>query len=165
MMTAAMAFFSIAFTLNFMLNQTGVKLSSIRVADLRPTTIATTVKNGFYVADKNVMRYYDNLRFVYEVESRVRELKREAEPQGGGTPAPTKTNPDAAKPVTKPAAKPNNGSAERRVPAPQQMGEPVEARCERGVSGQPVRVSPMHCRLGKAEKNHGTSMRAERSLA
>src|SRR6185437_11782084 len=67
-MTAAMAFFSIALTLNL----TGVRISSLRLSDLRPSSL----KRNFYEANAHVLRYYDNLKVVYELESRVRDLQR-----------------------------------------------------------------------------------------
>ena len=68
-MTAAMAFFSIALTMNI----AGVRLSSLRASDLKPSS----VKKSFWAANGRVVRYYDNLRVVYELESRVREMQRE----------------------------------------------------------------------------------------
>lgn len=67
-MTAAMAFFSIALTLNL----TGVRISDLRATDLSPSSL----KRSFYDANAHVMRYYDNLKVVYELESRVRDLQR-----------------------------------------------------------------------------------------
>jgi hypothetical protein len=67
-MTAAMAFFSIALTLNL----TGVRVSELRVSDLSPSSL----KRSFYDANAHVMRYYDNLKVDYELESRVRDLQR-----------------------------------------------------------------------------------------
>ncbi|GGG70180.1 hypothetical protein GCM10011585_10380 [Edaphobacter dinghuensis] len=63
-----MAFFSIALTLNI----TGVRFSQLRVSDLRPTSI----KRNLIDANASVHRYYDNLKVVYELESRVRDLQR-----------------------------------------------------------------------------------------
>ena len=68
-MTAAMAFFSIALTMNI----AGVRLSSLHASDLKPSS----VKKSFWAADGRVVRYYDNLRVVYELESRVHEMQRE----------------------------------------------------------------------------------------
>jgi len=67
-MTAAMAFFSIALTLNL----TGVRVSDLRATDLSPSSL----KRSFYEANAHVLRYYDNLKVVYELESRVRDLQR-----------------------------------------------------------------------------------------
>ena len=78
-MTAAMAFFSIALTMNI----AGVRLSSLRASDLKPSS----VKRSFWAANGRVVRYYDNLRVVYELESRVHEMQRdndtETAPQRG----------------------------------------------------------------------------------
>ena len=77
LMTAAMAFFSIALTLNL----TGVKLSSLRISDLKPSSIRSFVERRVTMASTPIIRYYDHLRFVYEVESRMRELRRSSEVQ------------------------------------------------------------------------------------
>jgi len=69
-MTAAMAFFSIALSLNF----AGVKLSGLRAADLKPTNL----RKSFWSANGRVVRYYDNLRVVYELESRVHEMQKDS---------------------------------------------------------------------------------------
>ena len=71
-MTAAMAFFSIALTLNL----TGVRLSRIRLSDLKPTSVRMFMERQFTMASTPIIRYYDHLRFVYEVQSRMRELRR-----------------------------------------------------------------------------------------
>ena len=72
LMTAAMAFFSIALTLNM----AGVRLTSVRLADLRPQAVRSYMERQLTMASVPIVRYYDHLRFVYEVESRVRELRR-----------------------------------------------------------------------------------------
>ncbi len=82
MMTVAMAFFSLALTLNLVL---GVKVTSLRLADLRPSVIGSTLSRQFYGARGQVIHYYQNLRFVYQLESRMRELRRDVEtPQQPG---------------------------------------------------------------------------------
>jgi hypothetical protein len=80
LMTAAMAFFSIALTLNL----TGVRLTSLRLADLRPTAVRSFMERRIMTASVPIVRYYDHLRFVYEVESRVRELRQSTEGEGQG---------------------------------------------------------------------------------
>ena len=90
LMTAAMAFFSIALTLSM----TGVRFSAIKMADLRPASLRSAVEKRIMTASTPIVRYYDHLRFVYEVESTVRELRRNTENQpqapattpGGQTP-------------------------------------------------------------------------------
>jgi ribosomal protein L14E/L6E/L27E len=54
----------------------GVKLSDVRHADLRPSAI----KRNYYETSGKVVKYYENIRFVYEIESRVREFKRATTP-------------------------------------------------------------------------------------
>lgn len=78
LMTVAMAFFSLALTLNLV---TGGHLTSLRLADLKPSQIGNTVSREFYGAQKQVVQYYHNLRFVYELQSRMRELRRDVETQ------------------------------------------------------------------------------------
>jgi hypothetical protein len=66
-MTAAMAFFSIALTLNM----TGVRLRDLRASDFTPGGISRTVAD----ASASATRSFQNLRVVYQVESRVSELR------------------------------------------------------------------------------------------
>jgi hypothetical protein len=80
MMTAAMAFFSIALTLNL----SGLKLNQIRMADLRPAAIRSFMERRIMTASVPIVRYYDHLRYVYEVESRMRELRRTTEGDNQG---------------------------------------------------------------------------------
>jgi hypothetical protein len=82
LMTAAMAFFSIALTLSM----TGVRLTSLRLSDLRPSAVRSYMERQLAEASVPIVRYYDHLRFVYEVKSRVRELRGQSEGEGGGTP-------------------------------------------------------------------------------
>jgi Mg-chelatase subunit ChlI len=67
-MSFGMAFFSITLVLNV----AGIKLSSIKAADLRPSSI---VRN-YYETTGRLVQYYENIRFVYELETRVRALKK-----------------------------------------------------------------------------------------
>jgi len=84
LMTTAMAFFSIALTLNI----TGVHLASVhvtplRLADLKPRAVRAYMERQLTMASVPIVRYYDHLRFVYEVQSRVRALRGEAEDENG----------------------------------------------------------------------------------
>ncbi|HKV91384.1 MAG TPA: zf-HC2 domain-containing protein [Candidatus Angelobacter sp.] len=72
----AMAFFSL--TLTFTL--TGVKISKI---DLHPSALRKSVVLGFTNVEAKVTSYYENLRLVYEVQARVRELRKTAAPAPG----------------------------------------------------------------------------------
>ncbi|HEX4577116.1 MAG TPA: zf-HC2 domain-containing protein [Edaphobacter sp.] len=102
-MTAAMAFFSIALTMNL----TGVRLSALRASDFKPSSIMRSASQ----AKASVVRYTDNLRVVYELESRVRDLQRSSDDDGtAGTTGSTGTTPTQA-PQNAPAngQKPTNG--------------------------------------------------------
>lgn len=88
LMTAAMAFFSIALTLNL----AGVRLTNLRLSDLTPASLEMNLTRQFYGAKGSLVRYYDNLRLVYEVESRMRDLRkseqmRQAVPERQSVPA------------------------------------------------------------------------------
>jgi Putative zinc-finger len=80
MMTAAMAFFSIALTLNL----TGIRLGDLRLSDLRPGAVRSLVERQLTVASTPIIRYYDHLRVVYEFQSRIRELRRNSEGESNG---------------------------------------------------------------------------------
>ena len=97
LMTAAMAFFSIALTLNL----TGVRLTTLRMADLRPVAMKSYMERQLNMASVPIVRYYDHLRFVYEVESRVRQLRSQSESNGdqNGTPG-TDQNQRQGQPAT-----------------------------------------------------------------
>lgn len=75
MMTAAMAFFSILLTLNL----TGVRLKDMKLSTLRPQSVRSYMQRQIAVASTPIIRYYDHLRLVYEVQQRMRELRRNAE--------------------------------------------------------------------------------------
>jgi hypothetical protein len=71
-MSFGMAFFSLSVALSVL----GVKPADLRQISLRPSAIRHT----YYNTQARVVRYYENIRLVYEVESRVREIKRTVEP-------------------------------------------------------------------------------------
>jgi hypothetical protein len=79
----AMSFGMAFFALSVGLTVAGVKPKDISEISLRPAAIRHT----YYNTQAKVVRYYENIRFVYEVESRVRELKRTIRP---AEPAPAK---------------------------------------------------------------------------
>ncbi|HWR13263.1 MAG TPA: zf-HC2 domain-containing protein [Terriglobales bacterium] len=69
-MSFAMAFFSITLVLNV----AGIRLSTLKQVDLRPSAIV----RGYYETSGRLVKYYENIRFVYELETKVRDLKRAA---------------------------------------------------------------------------------------
>ncbi len=66
-MTAAMAFFSLALTLNML----GVRLSDLRASNFTPSGVRRTFADTGASASRSVM----NMRVVYQMESRVSELR------------------------------------------------------------------------------------------
>jgi hypothetical protein len=72
----AMSFGMVFFSLSISLSLAGVKLTDLRNVDLRPSAI----KRSYYETSGRVVKYYENIRFVYEIESRVREFKRVTAP-------------------------------------------------------------------------------------
>ena len=118
MMTAAMAFFSLALTLNL----SGVRLSDLRRADFRPAAIRAFMERRIMTASVPIVRYYDHLRYVYEVESRMRELRRTTE---GATQDNNNSNPQN-KPSQPGESKqtPLHKDGGSRMDLPQQSGRP-----------------------------------------
>ncbi len=64
-MSCAMAFFSISMVMN---------VAGIRVKDLTPKGLSRTYQES----QARVVKYYENIRLVYEIESRVRDIRRAA---------------------------------------------------------------------------------------
>ncbi len=81
-MTAAMAFFSIALTLSV----SGIRLGDIPAAVHGSLSIQATASRQFFNTKKQVVSFYDNLLVVREVEATVEDLRQSA--QGGGEPRP-----------------------------------------------------------------------------
>ncbi|MGO9404384.1 MAG: anti-sigma factor family protein [Terriglobales bacterium] len=67
-----MSFGMIFFSFSLALNAAGVKPSDVAKVSLRPSAL----RHAYNDAQIKVVQYYDNIRFVYEIESKVRELKR-----------------------------------------------------------------------------------------
>jgi len=72
-MSFGMAFFSITMLLS---------IAGFHVADLRHVDLsAKGITKAYYTTQTRVVRYYENIRLVYEIETRVRDLRRVATPQ------------------------------------------------------------------------------------
>jgi hypothetical protein len=112
LMTAAMAFFSVALTLNM----TGVKLTDFRLSNLRPTAVRSFMERRLTMASTPIIRYYDHLRLVYEVQSRMRELRQNS--QGKQQQQTQPAAPGESK------QNPNRKDGGSRVDPPQQSGAP-----------------------------------------
>ncbi len=107
MMTLAMAFFSIALTLNL----AGVKVTDLRAADFQPSRLRANITRQYYSTNEQVTKYYKNLRLVYEMESRVRELRRTTDTEPAPSPQPS----------PKPPARDGSGTPSSTVPKGQEV--------------------------------------------
>jgi hypothetical protein len=72
----AMSFGMAFFTLSVSLSLAGVKLSDLKHVDLRPSAI----RRSYYETTGKVVKYYENIRIVYQIESRVRQFKEATAP-------------------------------------------------------------------------------------
>ena len=113
-MTAAMAFFSIALTMNL----TGVHPTSLRASDLRPSSL----QRDLIDADARVVRYYEGLRVVYELESRVHDFEGASD---NDLPAASQSTPsNSGQPTLQaPSAQPGPGGQKAAPPADRKQPE------------------------------------------
>ena len=116
LMTLAMAFFSIALTLNL----TGVRLNQLKLSDLRPSELAASVSHQYFSTWKNLNHYYSTLRVVNELESRVNEMRRDNN-------APAARPPVQQQPQEQPQQKPQ----------PQSSGKPGGSARKAGSVDRP----------------------------
>jgi len=84
----AMSFGMIFFSFSLGLNVMGVKPGDVAKIDLRPTAL----RHAYIDAQIKVVKYYDNIHFVYEIESKVRELKRANTPAEPGPSSDSNSN-------------------------------------------------------------------------
>jgi hypothetical protein len=94
-MSLGMAFFSITMILG---------IAGFHFTDMKHWDFSIKgIRKSYYETQAHVMRYYENMRLVYEIESRVRDLRRNATPdtdqdnkqqqQQQEAPAPEQKNP------------------------------------------------------------------------
>lgn len=166
LMTAAMAFFSIALTLNL----AGVKVTQLRLADLKPSALQSTVSRSFYGTKGELVHYYDNLRVVYEVEARVREIRRDAQTEQQTTPEKQPANKEGARKNRPGSARRNGGRLETPRDNPQQrivFGRPELADVNPNLNGCPpsaiAAITDNETQAGPLE--FSTDDQAEGSLA
>jgi hypothetical protein len=82
-----MSFGMIFFSFSLALSAAGVKPKDVAKIDVRPSALW----HAYYDAQIKIVHYYDNIRFVYEIESKLRELKRSSTP-AEPAPQPQKEN-------------------------------------------------------------------------
>lgn len=114
-----MAFFSLSLTLSL----AGVKFSDLARMAAHPTELRKSVVLEYTQVQARVMRYYDNMRLVYEVQTRVRELKNAATPTQGnqdkGTGQPDQQNwnqPAPGNPEQQPTQESYRGDSKQGAP-------------------------------------------------
>lgn len=76
----AMSFGMAFFSLSVALSVAGVKPSDVRQADLSRNGL----RRAYYTTTARVVKYYENIRLVYEIESRVQEIKKATTPAEPG---------------------------------------------------------------------------------
>jgi hypothetical protein len=112
-MSFGMAFFSITMLLS---------IAGFHVADLRHVDMsAKGITKAYYSTQARVVRYYENVRLVYEIETRVRDLRRVATPQN-------KPEEPAPQPQNNPPKSDNQQDKDRRNQNyNREMGQPALA--------------------------------------
>ena len=128
-MTAAMAFFSLALSLNLM----GVRLRDIQHVSLRPSSLSRSVADASASAERKIQ----NLRVVYQLESRVSELRNTDSPVDQLQ--EDRQNSQPATPAPQPTDN-NNGSGKQQQPQPErphgssELIMPPAVRTDKGQS-------------------------------
>jgi hypothetical protein len=79
LMTLAMAFFSITLTLNLI----GFHPGNVKLKDLSLSSMENAAMRSIDGTRQKVVYTYENLRFLYEMNAQLRELKQRALPQKG----------------------------------------------------------------------------------
>ena len=120
LMTAAMAFFSIALTLNL----AGVRLTDLKLANLRPAAVRAFMERRLNMASVPIIRYYDHLRFVYEVQSTMRQLRGQAGEGANGVSQDNQQQKQSQPPGAGESKQMQKGGGSR-VDPPQQSGKPA----------------------------------------
>ena len=145
-MTAAMAFFSISLTLNLM----GVRLADLKASDLKPSSL----RRSFYEANAHVVRNLDNLRVVYEVEARVRDLRRASEPDDSSGTGDASGSDPSQNQHSSPADKQPKGAekpGERKQPAPKGNGGTSRRESGSDQSGRHLAVEARSAEHGRPD--------------
>jgi hypothetical protein len=75
-MSFAMAFFSLSITLTL----AGVKVTDVQNMVAHPSMLRKNAVMGYAHVEAKVASYYENLRLVYQVQAKVRELKKNTAP-------------------------------------------------------------------------------------
>jgi len=88
------------FALSVIVNAAGLDLRTVRVEDLNPRTWLYRANRAGHLLLARAERFYYDLRVVYEIESRMRQLRAQPSEQEG---EPSKPEPPAAAPSSQAA--------------------------------------------------------------
>ena len=92
-------------------------IAGFHLADLRHIDLSSRgFTRAYYATQAKAVRYYENMRLVYEIESRVRDLRRAATPD---TSAPDQKQQQQEAPAPKPTPKNPSKSDNRQAPVRQ----------------------------------------------
>ena len=97
------------------------------MSDLRHLDLSSKgITNTYYATQAKVLRYYENMRLVYEIESRVRDLRRAGTPDA--TPSNKQQQPqEAPAPNQKNPSKSDNQHDRQKQNYSRDNGEPMLA--------------------------------------
>ncbi len=118
------------FSFSIIINAAGINLRHMRLEDLNPRTWVYRANRTGHLLYARAEKFYYDLRVVYEIESRLRQLRQQS---GGADQAGQGANEQeqekqAPKPETPPA-----GSTERRAPSDSQLAYAKTGSRESGV--------------------------------
>ncbi|MHB8735993.1 MAG: anti-sigma factor family protein [Terriglobales bacterium] len=86
---AAMGFGMALFAMALLLNAAQVNLRQVRARDLTPTGLSTAISRRVNLARAGVIRYYNDLRVVYEIQAALHEMQRTGSESAPATEAPS----------------------------------------------------------------------------
>jgi hypothetical protein len=153
-MSFAMAFFSLSITLTL----AGVKVSDVATMVAHPSQLRKSVVLGFTQIEAKVTSYYENLRLVYEVQARVREMKKNTPPASGtGNDNKQQNRKSAPDDGGRPQQK-ENYSRELDGRTVAQTGHSTSAGSSTGMLSAWRDESPSLARRGEATRHEGAQI-------
>ncbi|MEO8594698.1 MAG: anti-sigma factor [Candidatus Solibacter sp.] len=96
--------------LSFSILSRFVPMQQIRAADLRPSEVWASLDDRAHRAWARSLKYYENLKVVYQVQTMLRDWQQQAEEQKAAAPSTPKPD-DRKLPVGAPKSTPNPGGA------------------------------------------------------
>lgn len=90
---------------SMLLGLAGVDVRRIKMSDLAPVNLVYNAHRGVALAGAHVVKYYENLRVVYEIQTQLQEMRGPDQGTGQSEPAPAPSKP---KPGTSPRSGPGS---------------------------------------------------------